>query len=234
MRCKAVRIIVCRTETKYVKWVFNEYLSGSNLKEIAEFLTKRRVEYLPGEYGWNKNRIKRMIEDNRYVGDDTYPAIISEDIFQKANAEKNSRRTYTVPTVTAENKQLVSVVICGECGGRLFHRTDNAHKHSETWYCKSDDCKTGIPMSIAELEIEIISILNQLIDNPFLAEQTKPEMTIEPSLELQRMENELERKFESLDFDKNDIQYMILQCAAKKYDEHKSARHITDRLESGL
>lgn len=124
------------------------------------------------------------------------------------------------------------MVYCGKCGGKLFHKTDNTRKHSETWYCKSNDCTTGIPMSIAELEIEIISILNQLIDDPFLAEQTEPEMTIEPSLELQRIENELERKLESLDFDKNNIQYLILQCAAKKYNEHKSSQHIMDRMKA--
>ena len=226
------QIVICRAEAETVKHIFSQYLAGSNLKEIAEELTGRRVEYLPGEYGWNKSRIKRMIEDSRYVGDDTYPPIIDEVTFRKANSEKDSRRSYTVPTVTAENKQLVSMAICGERGGRLFHRTDNTQKYPETWYCQSESCKYGIPISIAELEKEITTIFNRLIADPALAEHTEPENSSEPTLEIGRMENEIERKLEALDFDKTELQDMILQCAAKKYDEHKGARHITDRLKA--
>ena len=39
-------------------------------------------------------------------------------------------------------------------------------------------------------------------------------------------------QFESIDFDKNEIQNMILQCATKKYDAYKGVRHITDRLKA--
>lgn len=164
------QITVCPAEAETVKRVFSEYLAGENLKNIAESLTKRQVEYLPGEYGWNKSRIKRMIEDVRYTGVAPYPAIIDKDTFRQANEEKDSRRSYTAPTVTAENKRLAGMVFCGECGGRLYHRTDNTQKHRETWYCQSESCKYGIPMGIAELEKEITAILNRLIADPALAE----------------------------------------------------------------
>lgn len=230
MRCG--QIIICAAEAESVKRIFDDYLAGANLKNIAETLTKRQVEYLPGECGWNKSRIKRIIEDKRYIGDDTYPAIVDRDIFRKANAEKDGRRTYTTPTITAENKQLVGIVLCGECGGRLLHRTDSKKKNSETWYCHSDHCKCSIPMSVAELEKDVTAILNLLIADPALAEHNEPEMTAELSLEIHRMENEIERQIEALDFDKTELQNMILRCAAKKYNEHKSARHITDRLKA--
>lgn len=225
-------IVICLKEADTVKQIFSQYLNGKNLKNIAERLTENQIEFLPGEYGWNKSRIKRMIEDERYIGDDTYPAIIDKDIFQKANFEKNSRRTNISPVVTAEKKLLTHKVICADCGRRLFHNTDSRLKNSEKWFCKNEDCKFSVYMTVAELEHEITEILNLLISTPNFTEYEETDIQAEPSLEIIRMENEIERQFESIDFDKNEIQNMILQCATKKYDAYKGVRHITDRLKA--
>lgn len=225
-------IVICLKEADTVKQIFSQYLNGKNLNNIAERLTEDQSEFLPGEYSWNKSRIKRMIEDERYIGDDTYPAIIDKDIFQKANFEKNSRRTNISPVVTAEKKLLTHKVICADCGRRLFHNTDSRLKNSEKWFCKNEDCKFSVYMTVAELEHEITEILNLLISTPKFTEYEETDIQAEPSLEIIRMENEIERQLESIDFDKNEIQNMILQCAAKKYDECKSVRHITERLKA--
>lgn len=225
-------IVICLKEADTVKQIFSQYLNGKNLNNIAERLTEDQIEFLPGEYSWNKSRIKRMIEDERYIGDDTYPAIIDKDIFQKANFEKNSRRTNISPVVTAEKKLLTHKVICADCGRRLFHNTDSRLKNSEKWFCKNEDCKFSVYMTVAELEHEITEILNLLILTPKFTEYEETDIQAEPSLEIIRMENEIERQLESIDFDKNEIQNMILQCAAKKYDECKSVRHITERLKA--
>lgn len=223
-------IVICLKEADTVKQIFSQYLNGKNLKNIAERLTENQIEFLPSEYSWNKSRIKRMIEDERYIGDDTYPAIIDKDIFQKANFEKNSRRTNISPVVTAEKKLLTHKVICADCGRRLFHNTDSRLKNSEKWFCKNEDCKFSVYMTVAELEHEITEILNLLISTPKFTEYEETDIQAEPSLEIIRMENEIERQIESIDFDKNEIQNMILQCATKKYDAHKGVRHITERL----
>ena len=87
-------------------------------------------------------------------------------------------------------------------------------------------------MTISELEKEITSIFNRLIADPALAEHTESEISAEPSLEITKMENEIERKLEALNFNKSELQDLILQCASKKYDDYKSVRHITDRLKA--
>lgn len=225
-------IVICLKEADTVKQIFSQYLNGKNLKNIAERLTENQIEFLPGEYGWNKSRIKRMIEDERYIGDDTYSAIIDKDIFKKANFEKNSRRTNISPVVTAEKKLLTHKVICADCRRRLLHNTDSRLKNSEKWFCKNEDCKFSVYMTVAELEHEITEILNLLISTPKFTEYEETDIQAEPSLEIIRMENEIERQFESIDFDKNEIQNMILQCATKKYDAYKGVRHITDRLKA--
>lgn len=225
-------IVIHLKEANIVKQIFNQYLNGENLKNIAERLTENHIEFMPGEYNWNKSRIKRMIEDKRYIGGDNYPAIIDKDTFQRANVEKNNRIRNINPVITAEKKLLTNKVICSNCGRRLFHNTDSRLKNSEKWFCKNEDCQFSVYMTVAEIEHEITKILNLLISQPKLVEYEETNIHTEPSLEIIRMENEIERQFESIDFDKNEIQNMILQCAAKKYDAYKGVRHITDRLKA--
>lgn len=225
-------IVICLKEVDTVKQIFSQYLNGKNLKNIAERLTENQIEFLPGEYNWNKSRIKRMIEDKRYIGGDNYPAIIDKDTFQRANVEKNNQIRNINPVITAEKKLLTNKVICSNCGRRLFHNTDSRLKNSEKWFCKNEDCKFSVHMTVAELEHEITEILNLLISQPKLVEYEETDTSAEASIEIIKMENEIERQLESIDFNKNEIQNMILQCAAKKYDAYKGVRHITDRLKA--
>ena len=225
-------IVICLKEADTVKQIFSQYLNGENLKNIAERLTENQIEFLPGEYNWNKSRIKRMIEDKRYIGGDNYPAIIDKDTFQRVNIEKNNRIRNINPVITSEKKLLTNKVICSNCGRRLFHNTDSRLKNSEKWFCKNEGCKFSVYMTVAELEHEITEILNLLILQPGLVEYEGTDISAEPSIEIIRLENEIERQLESIDFDKNKIQNMILQCAAKKYDAYKGVRHITDRLKA--
>lgn len=83
-------IVVCLSEADILRQIFADYIGGAFLKTIADRLTTEKVEYLPGEYGWNKNRIKRIIEDERYMGTDTYEPIIDKDTFLKANSAKGT------------------------------------------------------------------------------------------------------------------------------------------------
>lgn len=225
-------IVICLKEADTVKQIFSQYLNGKNLKNIAERLTENQIEFLPGEYNWNKSRIKRMIEDKRYIGGDNYPTIIDKNTFQRANVEKNNQIRNINPVITAEKKLLTNKVICSNCGRRLFHNTDSRLKNSEKWFCKNEDCKFSVHMTVAELEHEITEILNLLISQPKLVEYEETDTSAEASIEIIRMENEIERQLESIDFNKNEIQNMILQCAAKKYDAYKGVRHITDRLKA--
>ena len=162
-------IVICQTEADIVQTIFRDYVDGKGLKDIAEKLTALKVEYLPGESNWNKSRIKRMIEDKRYLGDSTYPQILQESILKEANTIKSDRCTTDNCVVHSENKEVIDTVRCAECGDRLVHKTDNSRKNTESWYCKNKDCKTVVRKTVAVLEDEITELLNSVIQNPDLA-----------------------------------------------------------------
>ena len=63
------------------------------MSEIAQTLNKEIIEYKKGVVGWNKARIKRLLEDERYIGNKSFPPLIDIDMFtdiRKRIAERNS------------------------------------------------------------------------------------------------------------------------------------------------
>ena len=53
--------------------VFNEYIAGNGLTAIAKMLEADGIPYYKGESAiWNKNIVKRIIENRRYIGDEIY------------------------------------------------------------------------------------------------------------------------------------------------------------------
>ena len=219
-----------KAETQTVTWIFTEYLNGSNLKEIAESLTIQRTEYMPDKYDWNKNRIKRIIEDRRYTGDGKYPKIISQRMFEQANAVKEEKRTTKSYMVDASNKPLVYAVRCSYCGKTMIHNTNRKAKYTEQWVCGTENCGTKIYMTIEQIEQAVTKLMNEIIRNPILAEQQADEQ--EMPTEISIMESEISRMIEQTDLDKNEIQNKILECAAKKYEYCTDKAHITERLKA--
>ena len=219
-----------KAETQTVTWIFTEYLNGSNLKEIAESLTIQRTEYMPDQYDWNKNRIKRIIEDRRYTGDGKYPKIISQRMFEQANAVKEEKRTTKSYMVDASNKPLVYAVRCSYCGKTMIHNTNRKAKYAEQWVCGTENCRAKIYMTIEQIEQAVTKLMNEIIRSPILAEQQADEQ--EMITEISIMESEINRMLGQTDLDKNEIQNKILECAAKKYEYCTDKAHITERLKA--
>lgn len=82
------KTVVQKEESEIVKKVFSLYIEGETLKSIADYLTNQNVEYYQGKAQWNKNKINRIIENEKYIGTEIYPMIISETLFRQAKAVK--------------------------------------------------------------------------------------------------------------------------------------------------
>jgi len=81
-------------EVYVVSKIFAEYLKGKSLLEIAKELQAENIPYYPCESNiWNKNMIKRILENDKYLGTELYPQIISHDIYHRANNKKLKKAT---------------------------------------------------------------------------------------------------------------------------------------------
>jgi len=213
--------IIHPQESNIIRRVFADYLGGKSLLRIAQTLTAEKVVFLPGRFDWNKNRVKRILEDERYFGNDTYPAIISEGMHRQARTVKDSNNNqmnkselpYRLPC-TAE---------CILCGEKMSRRHDSRRKTSQDlWTCQNPDCRQIVNINDDILLAEISAILNRLIAEPSLVEPYSIPET-DPPPEVRRLTNEVNREMDSFEFDKDKARKTIFALAAEKY------KHIDDR-----
>ena len=83
-----------------------------SLLKIAEKLNKEKAEYMPGITGWNKARLMRIIEDERYIGSEGYPAIITASVYEKLNRLKYWRNTQEHTDRSADIFKMDLSVLC--------------------------------------------------------------------------------------------------------------------------
>ena len=70
------KTVIHNEESEVVKRVFSLYVEGKTLNSIATMLIEEKVAYFKDEVKWNKNTINRMIENEKYMGNEIYPMII--------------------------------------------------------------------------------------------------------------------------------------------------------------
>lgn len=79
-------------ESDCVRWIFLMYLERISLSEIAKELNLKGGTQYNKTTDWNKNKIDRILQDQRYCGDTLYPEIISEEFFQTVQRQRDARR----------------------------------------------------------------------------------------------------------------------------------------------
>lgn len=100
--------IIHPMEAETVRWIFQTYLAGASYKVLVEALQERGVAYDAGKL-WNKNMVARILEDQRYIGTDRYPAILPEEQFRSAQERRRDR----VAPVRKTQAQIELRRLCG-------------------------------------------------------------------------------------------------------------------------
>ena len=89
------KIVVNPDEQNTLQRICSEYLDGRSLLQIANGLESDKEEFAPGIITWNKARIMRIVDDDRYLGNVTYPQVIDEAPVERMRSRKASRNTQT-------------------------------------------------------------------------------------------------------------------------------------------
>ena len=217
-------------ESQTVQAVFAAYLGGEPLSKIASHLTAKLVEYLPGCWQWNKARVKRILDNAKYIGNGEYPSIIKEKAFQMAHQKKESASTNR-QHADEDVKMFKNLAHCHHCGAPMVRRMDSRVGHPVTWKCPQ--CGYFLPLPDEEFKRRVFLLQKKLADKPLLAEKEEDEIQV-TSMEARRLTNEIYRKLDSGDFSEDELVTLALQCGLKNYEAITSARHITDRLTATL
>ena len=98
-------------EAETVRSIYLRYLTGASFKQLAEQLQTEDVPY-DVDKPWNKNMVARILEDDRYIGEKHFPALIPTEQFHAA--QKRRKEIHPEYKQTPAQKDLRRL-----CGGTV-------------------------------------------------------------------------------------------------------------------
>lgn len=225
------KIVVNPDEQNTLQRICSEYLDGRSLLQIANGLESDKVEFAPGIITWNKARIMRIVDDDRYLGNATYPQVIDEATVERLRSRKASRNTQTSTDRKSGIYLLKVPVVCPACGKPMHRLQDTRCKCTQKWAC--NQCHIQIKKEDTGLMEDIADLLNGLIRNPEIIRSAQPTQE-EPSIELRRLDNEVARVLEGYDFDKDALREKLYQRASLGYLQIGDEAYVEHKLKNTL
>ncbi|MBR5091718.1 MAG: recombinase family protein [Ruminiclostridium sp.] len=174
-------------ESEAVRQIFEMYLNGMSLKSIVAEIA---VPYNANKPLWNKNMVSRILENKRYLGDDTYPQIIDQDTFDRANAIKTEKGKTALP-VDNKTKYLRSLIEYG----------------------RNTECKR---LSVSDIKRLAVTVMNMLIAEPTLAAPTDS-IEYKPTPQLTIAEEQIKEQMNDPAADADKLMTDILRAVSMRY-----------------
>lgn len=212
-------LVVEESEAAFVREVFEKRAQGETYAGIAESLQSRGIAFDDGAAGWDKHKIRRILENERYIGKDGFPPILSEEAYGKARsyAPVQSTKKPCHPAV----QKLKPVIRCGLCGAKMNRdymrrRTCNPI----AWTC--GEC--GAKLFLAdEALLECIAEAQRWMKQK-LMEQKEKTAPIPESAESRILESGIRKLLGEPQRDREELRKRILQWTAARYEAAKDAR----------
>ena len=133
----------------------------------------------------------RILDNKRYLGDDTYPQIVEQEIFDRANAIKSEKGKTALP-VDNSTKYLRSLIEYG----------------------KNTECKR---LSVNDIKALAVTAINTLIAEPMLAAPTDS-IEYKPSAQLTLTEEQIKEQMSDSAADADKLMTDILRAVSMRYD----------------
>ena len=84
-------IVPSPNEAETVRYIYTRYLAGASFQCLANELNQKVLPYHTGK-SWNKNMVARILEDDRYIGEKEFPALIPTKQFHAAQERRKEMR----------------------------------------------------------------------------------------------------------------------------------------------
>lgn len=213
------KTVIVEREAEVIRNVFSLYVQGNSLKTITERLNMLSISYAGDGREWNKNMVKRIIENKRYSGEKGYPMIIPIETIELALKCKDKRSTEVNP----ENKNKLDVyhqkTYCAVCGARMKRKNACSGRYRKVyWQCADRQCVGGQHMFIEKtLDNIMTEFLNEISEDLTLVEH-REERDYEKDTEVIRMTNEMHELMQCPNADAGDVINRIMELAIKKFE----------------
>lgn len=217
------KLMIDEKEEVYVKEIYEKRASGETLKQITDSLNLRNIPFYRDAM-WDKHKVKRILENERYIGKDEYPPILTEADVIKAEKFKMHIESTCHPSV----HKLKNIIKCGNCGHKLLRLHDKRRKNATAWKCEKCGLRVLFTDNnlLKDIQESNKKIKERLSNNPMDSLSRIPE-----SPEARLLENKISRLLGSMDRDNDEIRHLIMQWTAQRYEDSKDTEQDhTERL----
>lgn len=209
------KVCVVEDEAEIVRRTFVGYAEGRSYDDLTRWLNGQSIPYLPGK-SWNKNAVARILRDERYLGNDAYPPIITAEMFGSRKPSTSGR--LNLPQI----KDIRILARCGVCGEPVRREREN------TWSCPH--CMaSAVPTTDQRLIDDVAELLQGLCSRPDMV--NIPDPTDEISGSILKAENEFAHELETAEFNESAAKTKALSLAAARFDALGSEDYETMRIQ---
>lgn len=223
------RTVIEHKEADIIREIFDEYIKGASLKDIAESLTQRKIPYTEKTDVWDKARIARIIDNAKYIGDEEYDPIIDEDTYEGAVSMKAARQRNTVQKECEGIALLRNRVKCAECGSPMVRRICSKRHVKESWTCTNAECGKRLRISDGDLLMKITLLINRIIDNTELM-IPKPKIRPVDSPTVANLQRQIDDELQSDHPSEGYIISKVSEIASQLYKETQANKMIVAQI----
>lgn len=223
------RTVIEHSEADIIRYIFDEYIKGASLKDLAEDLTRRKIPYTEKSDVWDKARIARIIDNSKYLGDGDYDPIIDEDTYEGAVSAKTARQRNTVEKECEGIALLRNRVKCEKCGSPMVRRICSKRNIKESWTCTNDECGYRLRISDGDLLQKITLLMNRIIENTELM-IPKPKTRPKDSPAVAALQNEIDVELNRGQPSQEYIVSKVCDIASQLYKETQAKSMIVAQI----
>ena len=209
-------IVTEQSEVEVIAFIFESYVHGATLKDIAERLTKEGVVYSEKNTEWNKARVMRILDNVKYLGDDTFPQIISERLYEEAGRQKTARQKTPPADPEQEIHVLKGYIICGKCGAVMKRRVEKKCKYKERWYCSNPGCDNNVHIRDTVILKKVKTLTMRMVEQDYTPEERK--MPTTDTSDTLRIKSELEDELNQPNINAQRALDLCIELVQKQYE----------------
>ena len=224
-------IVIEQNEAKTIRYIFETYIAGATLKDIADRLTAEQVVYSEKKTEWNKARVMRILDNVKYLGDDTFPQIIDEGLFAEASRQKTARQRTTPADTEQEIHVLKGYIVCGKCGCVMKRRVEKKCKYKERWYCSNPDCDNNVHIRDTVILKKVQTLTMRMVEDDYTPEERK--MPTTDTSDTLRIKSELEDELDRPNINAQRALELCIELVQIQYEGIRSIPGIRANLREG-
>lgn len=224
-------ICISENEAVIVQSIFEGYKSGLSYQAIADDLKARKVNYLENRYDWNKNRVKRILENKKYIGMSQMPRLIEEELFNEVQ-ELIQNKTSSYRETPFEVITLRKLLCCNVCKRPLSRYITH---NRDVWKCENPECRVSVPKRV--LEKALLTVQSKITnENDAVKPVVSDHSSIKVDENIVALKESLKSEMNKSNLDEEKIKELIFESAKTVYDQmddgsnERAANFLRERL----